>query len=200
VLKVSEQEATAVESDCRNEDRTPSLTSPPSLGRIETFRSADDQLYADAALEPPSPPVWREQRLRGIGSALSDSYVHADETTGLNTSQSPFAYGATDSATSASRRPRRPSLSPILTTLRGHTWGTYQQGFSSLASPGRRSFPAYFKTLRRKPSAYDSSIAKDLQDDDDHRAEKINGIRVWYSSFQSIDWLHDAVGSPHIEH
>lgn len=49
-----------------------------------------------------------------------------------------------------------------------------------------------FARLSNRPiSTYDEPIAsKDEVPDAD---AKINGIRVWYSSFTSIDWLHDAI-------
>lgn len=66
---------------------------------------------------------------------------------------------------------------------------------SSLMSlPERKSIPSYFNSLRRRPSTYDAPLVEQPAiDDDENAAEKVNGIRVWYSSFQSIDWLHDAV-------
>lgn len=49
-------------------------------------------------------------------------------------------------------------------------------------------------TLKQIPSTYDPPLI-DLRpgEPDDTEASRINGIRVWYSSFTSIDWLHDAV-------
>ena len=49
-------------------------------------------------------------------------------------------------------------------------------------------------TLKRAPSTYDPPL-EDLRGDDvdDAEAARVNGVRVWYSSFTSIDWLHDAV-------
>ncbi|KAG8787140.1 hypothetical protein FRC15_009885 [Serendipita sp. 397] len=50
-------------------------------------------------------------------------------------------------------------------------------------------------TLRRTPSTYDPPLDDGKADDIDNAAEasRVNGIRVWYSSFTSIDWLHDAI-------
>lgn len=60
-----------------------------------------------------------------------------------------------------------------------------------------------FKKLRRqasnigfsigKPDAYDDDARKDSDTEDDEPAQTINGTRVWYSSYVTIDWLHDAV-------
>jgi hypothetical protein len=56
-------------------------------------------------------------------------------------------------------------------------------------------------TLKRTPSTYDPPLV-DLRTDepDDTEASRINGIRVWYSSFTSIDWLHDAVSDTWSHH
>lgn len=49
-------------------------------------------------------------------------------------------------------------------------------------------------TLKRTPSTYDPPLDDTRSDElDDTEAARVNGIRVWYSSFTSIDWLHDAV-------
>lgn len=49
-------------------------------------------------------------------------------------------------------------------------------------------------TLKRTPSTYDAPLEEPTEGQpDDTEAVRINGIRVWYSSFTSIDWLHDAI-------
>lgn len=61
--------------------------------------------------------------------------------------------------------------------------------------------PATLRGLRglssaRPISAYDAPLArKDSEEAAASREQdaKINGIRVWYSSYTSIDWLHDAI-------
>jgi chloride channel 3/4/5 len=49
----------------------------------------------------------------------------------------------------------------------------------------------YFRT-QRPISAYDTPLVPQTDSEDDLHA-RTNGIRVWYSSFASIDWLHDAI-------
>lgn len=44
-----------------------------------------------------------------------------------------------------------------------------------------------------KPDTYDEDIGKDSDAEDDEPAQTANGTRVWYSSYVTIDWLHDAV-------
>jgi hypothetical protein len=48
-------------------------------------------------------------------------------------------------------------------------------------------------TLKHSSSTYDPPLDDARGDVDDMEAARVNGIRVWYSSFTSIDWLHDAV-------
>ena len=50
---------------------------------------------------------------------------------------------------------------------------------------------SYF-TSQRPISAYDKPVIEQ-EETDREGAVKTNGIRVWYSSFTSIDWLHDAI-------
>jgi hypothetical protein len=53
-----------------------------------------------------------------------------------------------------------------------------------------------WSTLKRTPSTYDPPLDDVREGDkDDTEAARINGIRVWYSSFTSVDWLHDAVSA-----
>ncbi|KAG9122291.1 hypothetical protein FRC07_001406 [Ceratobasidium sp. 392] len=53
----------------------------------------------------------------------------------------------------------------------------------------------FFGTFRRRPpTAYDAGRGVDtVQEGSEDEGARINGIRVWYSSFTSIDWLHDAI-------
>ncbi|KAF8586664.1 hypothetical protein K439DRAFT_1386699 [Ramaria rubella] len=62
----------------------------------------------------------------------------------------------------------------------------------SLSSPSSplHSRPSSFF---RRTAAYDAPIDGKDSVEDDNEAVKANGIRVWYSSFSSIDWLHDAI-------
>ena len=84
-----------------------------------------------------------------------------------------------------------------------------QSNGSGLMVPGTGpSSPvgSVFKTLRKqasniglslgKPGAYDDDDArKDSDTEDDEPARTANGQRVWYSSYVTIDWLHDAVST-----
>ena len=72
---------------------------------------------------------------------------------------------------------------------------------STVSSPGVRrpaSFFANIPPFHRQQLTYDPPLSpKESEITDSGRAARVNGIRVWYSSFTSIDWLHDAVrGNP----
>ncbi|PVG02546.1 hypothetical protein CPB86DRAFT_697354 [Serendipita vermifera] len=58
----------------------------------------------------------------------------------------------------------------------------------------KESFREGWSTLKRNPSTYDPPLEEVREGErDDAEAARINGIRVWYSSFTSVDWLHDAI-------
>lgn len=46
-------------------------------------------------------------------------------------------------------------------------------------------------TLHRTQTAYDDE--SDYDDDGEDEGKRANGTRVWYSSYVTIDWLHDAI-------
>ena len=50
-----------------------------------------------------------------------------------------------------------------------------------------------FGRLSRPVSTYDDPHVKRAAEVDADADAKVNGIRVWYSSFTSIDWLHDTI-------
>jgi chloride channel 3/4/5 len=50
-----------------------------------------------------------------------------------------------------------------------------------------------FGKLSRPISTYDDPHVKGAAEADADADAKVNGIRVWYSSFTSIDWLHDTI-------
>lgn len=78
---------------------------------------------------------------------------------------------------------------PILNTLHRVRSGSLTTGIPY--SAGFRDLS--FSRLSTRPiSSYDEP----LQNTDDEITDadaKVNGIRVWYSSYTSIDWLHDAI-------
>lgn len=66
---------------------------------------------------------------------------------------------------------------------------------AGLGGPGggnlsRASSTSIFRTFRRPKSAYDRVLEQSAADEAN---TYINGIRFYYSTFTSIDWLHDAI-------
>ncbi|KAH9944710.1 chloride channel [Amylocystis lapponica] len=146
-------------------------------------------------LSGPSTIAWRRQRLLQIGQEPTET----DETTALRPH---LNFRATSYGT----------LPDSAVTRRSKSKGTARarRGLSALpglripklsksvpVSPSARSaisFRDSYFAAQRPISAYDTSIAKDTISEQDTEADvKTNGIRVWYSSFTSIDWLHDAI-------
>lgn len=184
--------------------------------RLKTYtlsltRMSSSELPTSGHFVPPSPTTWRRERLLHIGSSstvqtmptqsadnqhniedvseLSLPPTVAGETTALQQQDPKASYGTMP----ARRLFKRASLSfasrrglshlPGLQILRPTSHQT-----SPLASPGT---PTYSLLRSQRPiSAYDAPLKDDVDKDADAR---INGIRVWYSSFTSIDWLHDAI-------
>ncbi|KAJ7084448.1 chloride channel [Mycena belliarum] len=137
----------------------------------------------------PSTTTWRRQRLTRIGSS---STLHAapaaptdTESTTLQLPENGRSYGTVPA------RPRR-KLPPI---------SLPQSVLSSPSSPTAARSPsvsvfrdlAYSRLSTQRPiSAYDTPATENASDDTEIDA-RTNGVRVWYSSFSSIDWLHDAI-------
>ncbi|KAJ7287466.1 chloride channel [Mycena rebaudengoi] len=78
----------------------------------------------------------------------------------------------------------------------------HSSALSSPSSPtgGRSPSVSGFRELaysrlsvQRPISAYDVEVHKATDEDEPEFDAQINGVRVWYSSFSSIDWLHDAI-------
>ncbi|KAJ6625582.1 chloride channel [Mycena sp. CBHHK59/15] len=141
----------------------------------------------------PSTTTWRRQRLTRIGSSTTlapptDGPPNT-ETTFLQSPDNGRSYG-----TLPTRQTRR-KVPPI---------SLPHSALSSPSSPtgaGRSPSVSVFRELaysrlsaQRPISAYDAHLAHpDTSSDDTDIDARINGVRVWYSSFSSIDWLHDAI-------
>lgn len=144
-------------------------------------------------LSPPSDTTWRRQRLLQIGEeqrsigeteTLRPRMIH-------NTSYGTLPVSARTKKSHSKLGLRRglgslPGLSiPSLSISRPHspTSGTPH------TAHGEHSL------FRSRPiSAYDKPIGPVRPDTQEEEIDvRTNGIRVWYSSFTSIDWLHDAI-------
>jgi chloride channel 3/4/5 len=154
-------------------------------------------------LSGPSDTTWRRQRLLHIGSsqALSaEREAHQDgETTPIaprrpTLQKAHSSYGTLPLFSPKKLGFRKRHGLPALPAL--HLPGRTP---SLPNSPTHRSEfldrPSIFRT-QRPISAYDAPSLARKPNEPDLDAEGVvraNGVRVWYSSFTSIDWLHDAI-------
>ncbi|KAF8134644.1 chloride channel [Boletus edulis] len=171
---------------------------------LQSLSDAPEEAPPSGPLSGPSSVDWRRQRLLRIGSAAalgaprySRDSAGANERTLLGNSSDDPNYGSIRptlglrSPSTISRRdlPQLPNL-PI-------TRGT----FSGPPTPAARSPTSLGATLtrrlslpQRRISAYDAPLVRSkFSSPDDDINVRINGFRVWYSSFSSIDWLHDTI-------
>ncbi|KAG8213974.1 chloride channel [Butyriboletus roseoflavus] len=151
----------------------------------------------------PSSVDWRRQRLLLIGNGVApgsprhscDDTGAPDERTLLRSSPGDVSYGSMRPSLglrsfSTIGRRNFPPL-PNLSIARG--------AFSGPPTPIPRTPTSVRATLsrrlsQRRISAYDAPLARTkFSNPDDDINVRINGFRVWYSSFSSIDWLHDAI-------
>lgn len=147
-------------------------------------------------LSPPSNLTWRRQRLLRIGAEDRDNNVNTSNEATPLTRPSVSRIPATSYGTLPARNLSKSSLRtrhgfPALQDLRipGIT--------STPGSPLNLSPVSFRKSYfgkQRPISAYDANLVKSsrLSAEGDPDVQT-NGIRVWYSSFTSIDWLHDAI-------
>lgn len=158
---------------------------------------------------PPSPTTWRRERLLRIGSSSTiqaSSARNADNQPNGEDTNTSLPACVVGEVTTLQQPDHKPSYGTV--PLRGsnkHSSGfASRRGLSHLpglqilrpkshsASPiPSPTTPSYSLLRSQRPiSAYDAPLRDDVGNDADAR---INGVRVWYSSFTSIDWLHDAI-------
>lgn len=170
-----------------------------SLASIASVASGNAETNPSGPLSGPSNTTWRRQRLLRIGSSPTTAQIPADsdESQYLRANQAVGSYGTLPA------RHEHPSITPSrnFLTLRNFSSLSGQAGFASLpVSPTnisptsfRDNAGSYFGINKQRPiSAYDAPFIDHIDSGDDLHA-RTNGIRVWYSSFSSIDWLHDAI-------
>ncbi|KAH7888657.1 chloride channel [Phlebopus sp. FC_14] len=170
----------------------------------------DARSLEDSPLGPPAGPLsgpastnWRRRRLLRIGSSSSNIPGHSndgqipDETSSLRRDTNPHTYGTLPHA--------RPRLGPrAFSSFFPRNFSVLSQvnlargAFSSPATPTASS-PSFRRAIHRRVSerpisAYDAPLVQSKSSDvDPDISVRINGFRVWYTSFSSIDWLHDAI-------
>ncbi|KAH0589057.1 hypothetical protein H2248_004829 [Termitomyces sp. 'cryptogamus'] len=149
-----------------------------------------------AASNGPSTTTWRRERLIGIGTGTSPDIGAPDSPSddvpnGSATESTSLPFSRTSYGTLPTR---------ALKTERRAVPQPPRLSFSSLkrsssiptvpSTPSLRDLTFSRLGIQRPISAYDAPPKSKNDVDAD---AKINGIRVWYSSFSSIDWLHDAI-------
>lgn len=139
----------------------------------------------------PSSTTWRRQRLLQIGNDIPE----ANEADPLNADgSSQPSYG---SAQLLVRKRSKKSTARGLGALPHLRIPRLAKSNPASALPSPRSplsFRDSYFVAQRPISAYDTPVVKDSFDSHEPEFDvKANGIRVWYSSFTSIDWLHDAI-------
>lgn len=152
-------------------------------------------------LSGPSDTTWRRQRLLHIGSSQALFTGPEVQDAGEAT---PIAHRRPSVQTSYGTLPhfspktgfRKRHNLPALPSLHLHLPG---RAPSVPNSPTLRSEffdrTSIFRT-QRPISAYDAPALASKAGEPDLDAEGVvraNGVRVWYSSFTSVDWLHDAI-------
>ncbi|KAJ7647251.1 chloride channel [Roridomyces roridus] len=131
----------------------------------------------------PSTTAWRRERLTRINSTgtLHAQAPPRESTTLLQ--ENGRSYGSTRrKAPEPLSVPTTSFSSPSSPTTRSPSISRFREfAYSRLSSHGQRRISAY-DTLPSDNIAGASGLDS-----------RINGVRVWYSSFSSIDWLHDAI-------
>lgn len=148
-------------------------------------------------LSGPSDTTWRRRRLLGIGAIQSvDNNSSVDEHTPFARHNSlpynssygsllpPIGISPTRSAFKSLRR-----FPSIGIRIPGIVTGPSSPQMSPTTSFRRSHFSS-----QRPISAYDAPLLKPKGTAPDAGPDaRTNGIRVWYSSYSSVDWLHDAI-------
>ena len=184
---------------------SPSESGPPTLQRADSTSSV-----LTAATEVPSGPLsgpsdttWRRQRLLHIGSLQSIS-PDAVETSPILHRRPTIQKTHSSYGTLPNVKHKKPGFRvrhglPPLPDLRLPNRARAQSASNSPTQPyGTLADRSSIFRTQRPISAYDASFPpldgrRGEPDLDTEGVFRVNGIRVWYSSFSSIDWLHDAI-------
>ena len=144
--------------------------------------------------------AWRRQRLINIGATQPTANPRSESTSTESSSLSisppnVSTYGTLPLGSPRSRRARVGVGLPSLPPLSGLP---FREG----SQEGPLWSPPYNKTgfrRTRTASTYDPPLGSANKANRSGYLQgrlsetKLNGIRVWYSSFTSVDWLHDAI-------
>jgi chloride channel 3/4/5 len=186
-----------------------SESASPELQRVSSASS----VVASTATELPSGPLsgpsdltWRRQRLLHIGSLQTltpeQQAQGAVETSPILHRHPTIQKTHSSYGTLPNFKQKRPGFRvrhglPPLPDLSLPGRAAHSVSNSPTQLYGTIDRSSIFRT-QRPISAYDASFPllddrPEEQDLDTEGVVRLNGIRVWYSSFSSIDWLHDAI-------
>ena len=155
-------------------------------------------------LGAPLSTSWRRQRLLRIGSdnCVPVSVLHNSEDTPLP-DEATALFPSNHQGNYGTARPSGAHAHTLPSVYRHHRTlpdVKFRRTLSaSLISPALPSPTLLRHTLhwplaQRPISAYDAPLVNPRSDNRETDINvRINGFRVWYSSFSSIDWLHDSI-------
>lgn len=169
----------------------------PTLKRSHSSTSlipAQAEDVPSGPLSGPSSKRWRRQRLLSIGQERTGP--EPDETTVLSPTSTRTDYGTVPSSPHQRRSRSKLNIRRGIASLQGLV--IPKRPVSVPPTPGGASpisFVEHLSYLRERPiSAYDKpNYVDNVEPGISEGDVKTNGIRVWYSSFTSIDWLHDSI-------
>ncbi|EKM54646.1 uncharacterized protein PHACADRAFT_258637 [Phanerochaete carnosa HHB-10118-sp] len=163
----------------------------PSLKRRRSNTSPVHEEVPSGPLSGPSTIRWRQQRLLSIRRERAQDGEGESATLSVDSPRN--NYGTMPAI--PRRNKSKLNLRHGLSSLQGLVIPKAISNPASSAESSPTSFVEHLSYLRERPiSAYDrSNYAGTPEAGSTESDVKTNGIRVWYSSFTSIDWLHDVI-------
>jgi chloride channel 3/4/5 len=179
---------------------------PPPVTNSPRRSQSSTSIAESLATEVPSGPLsgpsditWRRRRLLHIGSVqnLTDEPDAAESTPIVRhrppISKPHMSYGTLPHVTTKKPGFRIHRGLPALPSLRLAS-GVHSHSTSPTLPYDRSSIFRSQRTISAYDAPFPSLVRPSGEPDlDAESVVRMNGIRVWYSSFSSIDWLHDSI-------
>ncbi|THH02264.1 hypothetical protein EW026_g572 [Hermanssonia centrifuga] len=167
---------------------------PTQRSKLQRTRSISPSGHMEeipsGPLSGPSDRTWRRQRLLQIGS---EPPANGENTALRSNMTDETSYGTLPNPSQPARKKSKLNLRRGIRSLQAINTILPGSVASEPVSPVAGTPISLFRS-QRPISAYDKSNYSDDQEPNEAENDvKTNGIRVWYSSFTSIDWLHDAI-------
>ncbi|KAE9411425.1 hypothetical protein BT96DRAFT_961329 [Gymnopus androsaceus JB14] len=148
----------------------------------------------------PSSTFVRRARLQRLGSIIqpSNDPGPSQEAPPTMSETTPFGKPARSNSATYGSIPRSLLRKSSLNLTLPRTTASSPTPSSRMFTPTMRNFshiPSFSGIRNQRPiSAYDATFESKI-DGEQRLSEdlKKNGVRVWYSSYSSIDWMHDAI-------